>query len=84
MDTPSIEQEPRWVHLTPEGSRFFQIGEELEMGTLLGVSAFGGRVEVVERRSRVVQVLFDMWEDRLTLVLEPALGFGGYETRTGL
>lgn len=84
MDGPSVEQGLRWVHLVPEGTRFFQIGEELDAGTLLGVSAFGGRVEVVERRSRVAQVLFDMWEDRLTLVLEPAQGFGGYETQTGL
>jgi hypothetical protein len=84
MEGPLVEQGPRWVHLVPEGTRFFQTGEELEAGTLLGVSAFGGRVEVAERRCRVTQVIFDMWEDRLTLVLEPTLGFGGYETRTGL
>jgi len=71
MESRSVDRGPRWVHLAAEGTRFFQIGEELEAGTLLGVSAFGVRLEVADCRSRVVQVLFDVWEDRVTLVLEP-------------
>ena len=61
----------RWVQLAPDTTRFFQLHEVLEAGTLLGLSPFGGRLQIAGERSRVVQVLFDVWDDRLTLVLEP-------------
>lgn len=69
---PAPDPRQRWLHLAPHTTRFFRLGEELEAGTLLGVSAFGGRVEVADQRSRVVDVWFDVWDERVTLVLEPA------------
>ena len=62
----------RWYSVEATTARLFRIGERLEAGALVGQSCFDGGPVRTEEAGNVVQVQYDMWLERLIVVLAPA------------
>ncbi|MCX6024456.1 MAG: PhoX family phosphatase [Chloroflexi bacterium] len=62
----------RWYSVEATTARLFRIGERLEAGALVGLSCFDGAAVRTEEAGNVVQVQYDMWLERLIVVLAPA------------
>ena len=68
----TMHRDEQYYSVQMTGSRVYQPGDVLEAGTPLGVAYCDGQMVRAERTSRVVEVQYDIWQERLILVLEPA------------
>ena len=66
------QRQERWYSVEGHTARFFRLGEWLNDGTVLGLSCYDGQPVLVEEGAQLVEVQYDVWENRLYLVLKSA------------
>ena len=65
-----ICHQERWYSISASSAPFFGLGQVLKRGTALGLSNTNGQPLCVEETGKVVGVQYDVWEERVIVVLE--------------
>lgn len=58
-----------WYSIDAGSAPFFRLGEQLYAGAIIGLSGAGGEPIRVEETGEIVEVQYDLWHDRVFVVL---------------